>query len=510
MSNIELASANIFERFQASYKNQLDKIFLALPQGQNYRFGDINDLSGRIAAQLMALDVLPGDRVLAQTDKTPVTLALYLATLRIGAIFVPLHTAYTNSEVAYFIDDAQPKVFFCNAHQYNDLKRIAEQKGVTNTCILGNTEKEHFWKKAYECAPYTDVIPREPSDIAAFLYTSGTTGHPKAAMLSHDNLSSNALTLHNLWQFQPNDVLLHALPIFHVHGLFVALHCALLNASTVIYLPKYQPQAVRKALKHATVMMGVPTYYKRLLDIPEFNQDDCKNLRLFISGSAPMTEQLHQEWTKRTDTQILERYGMTEAGMISSNPYQGERIAGTVGYALPQVQVRIADEKGNELARGQVGVIETKGPNLFQGYWNMPEKTAQEFRSDGFFITGDLGRMAEDGRISILGREKDLIISGGYNIYPKEIEKILDQHPDIEESAVIGVPQSDLGECVIAIIVTKSKKHLETQSIEPLISSKLAKFKQPKKYFYIDELPKNAMGKVQKNILRQSYINTFQ
>ena len=305
MSNIKLASANIFERFQTSYKNQLDKTFLALPQGQNYRFGDINDLSGRIAAQLMALDVLPGDRVLAQTDKTPVTLALYLATLRIGAIFVPLHTAYTNSEVAYFIDDAQPKVFFCNAHQYNDLKRIAEQKGVTNTCILGNTEKEHFWKKAYGCAPYTDVIPREPSDIAAFLYTSGTTGHPKAAMLSHDNLSSNALTLHNLWQFQPNDVLLHALPIFHVHGLFVALHCALLNASTVIYLPKYQPQAVRKALKHATVMMGVPTYYKRLLDIPEFNQEDCKNLRLFISGSAPMTEQLHQEWTKRTDLSLI-------------------------------------------------------------------------------------------------------------------------------------------------------------------------------------------------------------
>lgn len=510
MSNIKLASANIFERFQTSYKNQLDKTFLALPQGQNYSFGDIDELSGRIATQLLTLDVLPDDRVLAQTDKTPATLALYLATLRIGAIFVPLNTAYTNSEIAYFMGDAQPKIFFCNAPQYDNLKLIAEQQGVAHTYILGNTEKKHFWKKACGCSPYTEVIPRDPLDIAAFLYTSGTTGHPKAAMLSHENLSSNALTLHSLWQFQPNDVLLHALPIFHVHGLFVALHCALLNASTLVYLPKYQPQAVRNALKQATVMMGVPTYYKRLLDIPEFNQDDCKNLRLFISGSAPMTEQLHQEWTKRTGTQILERYGMTEAGMISSNPYQGERIAGTVGYSLPQVQVRIADKKGNALAHDQVGVIETKGPNLFKGYWNMPEKTAQEFRSDGFFITGDLGRMAQDGRISILGREKDLIISGGYNIYPKEIEKLLDQHPDIEESVVIGAPQSDLGECVIALVVTNSERHIDAQNIEQFISSKLAKFKQPKKYLYIDELPKNAMGKVQKNILRQRYADTFQ
>ena len=501
----KLASANLFELFQASYANHLDDIFLSLPGGESYRFGDIDTLCAAMASCLIDLKVQPGQRILVQTDKSAATVALYLAVLRIGAVFVPLNTGYTPSEVAYFIRDAQPEVFFCTAAKLEILTPVAKAQGTSKILVLGDTKDEGFWKVASQSSGFKDVIPRDEEDLAAFLYTSGTTGRSKGAMLSHKNLASNAQTLHKLWQFEPGDVLLHALPIFHIHGLFVALHCAILNASKVLFLPSYEVNQVRQSLAEATVMMGVPTFYSRLLALEEFTGDDCRAVRLFISGSAPMTEPLHQEWTKRTGTKILERYGMTEAGMITSNPYQGERLPGTVGYALPGVSVRVADNQGNSLPAGEIGVIEVKGPNIFQGYWQMPEKTAEEFRPDGYFITGDVGLMTEDGRVSIVGREKDLIISGGYNIYPKEIEVLLDEHPAVNESAVIGITHPDLGESVAAVVVVQSGKQITEAELIEFVKESLARFKQPRQIFFVEALPRNAMGKVQKNLLREEY-----
>jgi len=499
-------SSNIFELFQDRYSNHLADTFLALPNGENYSFGDIDVLSARMARLLVEENVAPGDRVVLQTEKSAATVALYLAVLRIGAVFVPLNTAYTATEVEYFLSDASPKLFFCQKHSLAALESVANRCDVSRTFVLGTSTDEHFWKKSLESSPLKEVVPRAEEDLAAFLYTSGTTGRSKGAMLSHKNLASNAKTLHQLWQFESGDVLLHALPIFHIHGLFVALHCALLNASKVLFLPSFSVSEVLASLRaDATVMMGVPTFYSRLLGSSDFGAEECSNIRLFISGSAPMTEQVHHEWTERTGHKILERYGMTEAGMITSNPYVGERMPGTVGYPLPGVDVRIADENGVELDRGEIGCIEAKGPNIFQGYWQMPEKTAEEFRDDNFFITGDLGRMTKDGRVSIVGREKDLIISGGYNIYPKEIEVLVDEHELVNESAVIGVTHPDLGESVVAVVVAKTGATLDTKDLANFLQEKLARFKQPRKIYLVDELPRNTMGKVQKNLLRQQF-----
>lgn len=503
-------SSNLFELFQTSYSTHLNDTFLAFPNGENYSFGDIDDLSARMASLLVEENVVPGDRVVLQTDKSAATVALYLAVLRVGAVFIPLNTAYTASEVEYFLADANPKLFFCQEHNLTALEVVASDCGVSRTLVLGISAQEHFWNKSQNTAPLEGVVPRKAEDLAAFLYTSGTTGRSKGAMLSHKNLISNAQTLHQLWQFEPGDVLLHALPIFHIHGLFVALHCALLNASKVLFLPSFGVSEVLDALRGgATIMMGVPTFYTRLLASSDFSSEDCAKVRVFISGSAPMTEQVHQEWTDKTGQKILERYGMTEAGMITSNPYVGDRIPGTVGYALPGVEVRIADASGSILAPGEIGVIEAKGPNIFQGYWQMPEKTAEEFREDGFFITGDVGVMDDEGRVSIVGREKDLIICGGYNVYPKEIEVLLDEQDLVSESAVIGVPHPDLGECVVAVIVAKPDADLQEKELLSSVSSDLARFKQPKKVFFVDELPRNTMGKVQKNLLRKEYENTY-
>lgn len=498
---------NISQLFRQSYAESLDKTFLKLPDSSSYSFRDIDSLACSYAGVLVSKGLLEGERVMVQVKKTPEAVALYLAVLQVGGVFVPLNTAYTPNEVSYFINDAGPRVFVCDARNYENTQAVcSDASSEPELLTLGNIDHSQSLESLAENnIPFTEVKDRRNSDLAAFLYTSGTTGRSKGAMLSHSNLISNAQTLHQYWQFEEDDILLHALPIFHIHGLFVALHCALLNASTVLFQSKFDVKQVISSLSEATVMMGVPTFYTRLLAESDFTKHDCTGIRLFISGSAPMTEQVHQEWAERTGHQILERYGMTEAGMITSNPYDGERIPGTVGYPLPGVFARITNNDGKELSSGEIGNIEVKGPNIFQGYWKMPEKTAEEFREDDYFITGDLGVMAEDGRISIVGRGKDLIITGGYNVYPKEIEVMIDDLDEVQESAVIGLTDADFGESVCAVIVLKEKKSLTESQLIDAISANLARFKQPKKTFFVDELPRNTMGKVQKNILRTQF-----
>lgn len=499
--------SNISQLFRQSYAKSLDKPFLKLPNGASYSFGDIDSLACAYAGVLISKGLAEDDRVMVQVQKTPEAVALYLAVLQVGGVFVPLNTAYTLNEVSYFINDAEPGIFVCDPGKYeNTLPVCSNAPSMPALLTLGDAgHPQSLETLAINTPAFNEVKDRADDDLAAFLYTSGTTGRSKGAMLSHSNLISNAQTLHSYWQFEPTDVLLHALPIFHIHGLFVALHCALLNASTVLFQSKYDVKQIISSLSDATVMMGVPTFYTRLLAEAQFNKEHCKSVRLFISGSAPMTEQVHQEWTERTGHQILERYGMTEAGMITSNPYEGERIPGTVGYPLPGVSARITDDTGKPLPFGSIGNIEIKGPNIFQGYWKMPEKTAEEFRGDGYFISGDLGVMTDDGRISIVGRGKDLIITGGYNVYPKEIEVLIDELDSVQESAVIGLPHPDFGESVCAVIVVKPGNSLDDTHIQAALTDKLARFKQPRKIFFVDELPRNTMGKVQKNLLRDQY-----
>jgi malonyl-CoA/methylmalonyl-CoA synthetase len=454
--------------------------------------------------------VKPGDRVIVQVDKSAEAVILYLACLRAGAIYIPLNTAYTPAEVEYFMGDAEPQLFVCQPDQLDALQPVAEKLKVPYVKTLGAEGQGSLLDGLDSCDAHPEVIERSGDDLAAILYTSGTTGRSKGAMLSHANLQSNAEVLHEYWQWQDeSDVLLHALPIFHVHGLFVALHCALLGASPVYFLPRFNPQQVIEYLPKSTVMMGVPTFYTRLLDTAEFNQQACANMRLFIAGSAPLLADTHREFEQRTGHRILERYGMTETGMITSNPYVGERVAGTVGFALPGISVRIADDQGNELPRGETGVLEMTGPNVFKGYWRMPEKTAAEFRPDDWFITGDMALMDEDDRISIVGRAKDLIISGGYNIYPKEIESYIDEIAGVKESAVIGVPHPDFGEGVVAVVVADGSRDLGEQDIVNPLQGILARFKQPKRVYLVDQLPRNTMGKVQKAQLRETYNNSF-
>jgi len=496
---------NLYGLFRDRFKTCIDQPFLVSPGDSVCSYGDIDHLSACFATALLQEGVNSGDRVVVQVYKSPGAVALYLACLRIGAVYVPLNTAYTVAEVSYFLGDAAPALFVCRPESAGKFAGISTRAGVPVTLTLGDSQDGSFADRAEKLLPLDQLADRESDDVAAMLYTSGTTGRSKGAMLTLENLSSNALTLHEYWGFRPGDVLLHALPIFHVHGLFVALHCAMLNASSVIFLPKFDTNAVRKALPDTTVMMGVPTFYTRLLADAGFAREDCRNMRLFISGSAPLNEQTFAEFEQRTGHRILERYGMTETSMITSNPLKGERLAGTVGYALPGVEVRVADESGKPLPPGTVGSVELKGPNVFTGYWQMPEKTKQDFRKDGFFITGDLGTLAENGRLSLVGRSKDLIISGGYNIYPKEIESVIDGLPGVVESAVIGIPHPDFGESAMAVVVTTRDKPASEALIIEATAKQLARFKQPRRVILVDELPRNSMGKVQKNILRDRY-----
>jgi malonyl-CoA/methylmalonyl-CoA synthetase len=427
--------------------------------------------AGRAAAALIAKGVEPGDRVAMQAEKSPEGVMLYLACLKAGAVFLPLNTAYTQTEIDYFLKDAEPKVFVRDAAAF-----VAEAAGLP---------------------PLETPVARGADDLASLIYTSGTTGRSKGAMLSHANLAANALALHEAWGFTKDDVLLHALPIFHVHGLFVALHCALLSGAPMVWLAKFNEADVIEGLKRATVMMGVPTFYTRLLARADFTRAVAAHMRLFISGSAPLLESTFAEFERRTGKRILERYGMSEAVIITSNPLKGARIAGSVGYPLPGVDLRIAG--------GETGVIEIKGPSVFSGYWRMPGKTRENFTADGYFITGDVARRDEDGRVWISGRAKDLIISGGYNVYPKEIELLLDEMPGVTESAVIGCPHRDFGEAVVAIVIGAG----EEKAMIAAAREKLAAFKAPKRVFFVDELPRNAMGKVQKNVLRETYKDVF-
>jgi len=497
-------NSNLYLLFSEAISASDDIDFLHVPHGPSLKYRDTDEASGRFHSTLASLGVTKGDRVVVQVGKSIESVLLYLACLRIGAIYIPLNTAYTPAEVSYFIDDAEPRVFICDPLAHTSLGSVLHEK-VAHILTLSANGTGSLVDLYNEKDAVNDIVDCSAEDLAAILYTSGTTGRSKGAMLSHSNLSSNAQVLHQYWQFQHGDILLHALPIFHVHGLFVALHCALLNGSTIYFLPHFDADTVLQQLPTSTVMMGVPTFYTRLLDRPDFTRDLCDNMRLFISGSAPLLAETHVEFEQRTGHRILERYGMTETGMITSNPYDGERIAGTVGYALPGESVRIADDEGNEIARGETGVLEVKGPNVFQGYWRMPEKTRDEFREDGWFITGDLATMSDDGRVTIVGREKDLIISGGYNIYPKEIELAIDECDGVKESAVIGTPHADFGEGVVAVVVTEDGVEIDESDILETLSGQLARFKQPKRIFFVDELPRNTMGKVQKNTLREDY-----
>ena len=462
---------NLYQLIQSRFPADRAKACFCLPDGRAVSYAMLEEGVGRAAALLRAKGVKPGDRVAAQVEKSVGSVMLYLATLKVGAIYAPLNTAYTEAELKYFIADLEPALVV------DDIRPFAGQ--------------------SHAYAPDPVIEPVAQHDIAAIIYTSGTTGRSKGAMLSHANLAANAEALIQTWGYTQEDVLLHALPIFHVHGLFIALHCALMTGSSMLWLDKFSESEVLAALPRATVMMGVPTFYTRLLANPQFTREAASHMRVFISGSAPLLESTFSQFEARTGKRILERYGMSEAVIITSNPLNGERVAGSVGFALPGVQLRIEG--------GEIGAIEIKGPSVFAGYWRNPEKTAEDFTIDGFFKTGDLGRQDRDGRVWITGRAKDLIISGGYNVYPKEIELVLDELPGVSESAVIGVPHKDFGEGVVAVCIAEA----DEAAIITAAREKLANFKAPKRVVCVDELPKNAMGKVQKNVLRARYKDLF-
>lgn len=479
-----------------------------LPDGRTISYGGALDISGRLANALVGFGVKTGDRVAVQVAKSIEAALLYVACVRVGAIFLPLNTAYTSAEIDYFLSDAGAALFVCDPAKADDMAPVAQANGARLE-TLGGASNGTLFDAALKSKPEFTNIARGDDDLAAILYTSGTTGRSKGAMLSHANLLSNAVALKSLWQFTSDDVLLHALPIFHTHGLFVALNVTLLSGCSMIFMPGFDNNAVIENLPKATTMMGVPTFYTRLLDDERFTKDLVAHMRLFVSGSAPLLAETHVQFEALTGQRILERYGMTETNMNTSNPYEGERRAGTVGFPLPGVSVRIANpENGEALPQGDVGVIEVRGPNVFQGYWKMPEKTAEEFRDDGFFITGDLGTIDADGYITIVGRSKDLIISGGYNIYPKEVELLLDDQPGVIESAVVGVPHPDFGEAVVAVLVAASPD-LDVDKVGASIRDQIARFKQPKHIAIINELPRNTMGKVQKKILRDTFKDLF-
>jgi malonyl-CoA/methylmalonyl-CoA synthetase len=447
--------------------------------------------------------------VAVQIEKSPQSLAIYAACVQAGLIFLPLNTAYTASELSYFVEDSGARVLICDPKSQESLTPLAQTTGAQLETMnaLGSGS---FAQKAAPQPTEFSTVPRKAEDLAAFLYTSGTTGRSKGAMLRQNNLLSNAEVLTDHWAFSATDVLLHALPIFHTHGLFVATNIALLSGCKILFLPKFDREAIIALLPQATSMMGVPTFYTRLLDDPRFDRALTGHMRLFISGSAPLLAETHKLFEERSGHRILERYGMTETNMSTSNPYEGERRAGTVGFPLPGIELKITDSTtGETLPQGDIGEIEVRGANVFKGYWNMPEKTAEELRSDGFFITGDLGMIDADGYVHIVGRNKDLIISGGFNIYPKEIEAVLDAQEGVLESAVIGVPHPDFGETVLALIVPSAERAPDLDAIHAQISQSLARFKLPKKLILLPELPRNTMGKVQKNTLRDQFRDLF-
>jgi malonyl-CoA/methylmalonyl-CoA synthetase len=498
-------NANLYALFESRFPEDRTACCIETHEGLYYSWNDVDRASAKMANLLKGLDLEKGARVAVQVEKSPEALILYLATIRAGYVYLPLNVAYRAAEMAYFIDNAQPEVVVCSPQNFGWISQIAFASGTKHVFTLGDDRTGSLLTRAALQSNSFDTAVSAPDDLAAILYTSGTTGRSKGAMLSHENLSSNALVLQEYWRWQPGDVLLHALPLFHVHGLFVASHGALLNGSKMIFLPRFDTAEVLRCLPRATVFMGVPTYYVRLLAEPSFDKDLCAGMRLFVSGSAPLLMDTFDQFRERTGRTILERYGMSETTMLVSNPYEGDRIGGTVGLPLPGVSVRVVKGDGTTCGVDEVGDIQVKGPNVFRGYWRMPEKTAEEFTQDGYFKTGDVGKFDARGYLSIIGRSKDLIISGGYNVYPKEVESFIDEMEGVVESAVIGVPHPDFGEAVTAVVVTKTDNALTEQEIIDELKSKIANFKVPKRVFFVHDLPRNTMGKVQKNMLRDQF-----
>ena len=485
-----------------------DTPFLHLADGRVISYRRFLNTAAQIANVTARMGLQPGDRVAVQVEKTPEALALYAACVQAGLVFLPLNTAYTVEELTYFIENSGASLVVCDEQNEDQLKSVSTPMGasvVTLNADGGGTLMDQAAAMPVNFA----TADRTGDDLAVFLYTSGTTGRSKGAMLTQNNLLSNARTLAKEWRFSPDDVLMHALPIFHAHGLFVATNVSLIAGSRMVFLPKFDLDNIITLMPTTTAMMGVPTFYTRLLNDARFTKELTAHMRLFVSGSAPLLADTHVQFENRTGHRILERYGMTETSMNTSNPYDGERRAGTVGFPLPGVELKVCDAEGSPLPQGEIGVIEVRGPNVFCGYWQMPEKTAAELREDGFFITGDLGRIDEDGYVHIVGRNKDLIISGGYNVYPKEVELALDDQPGVLESAVIGVPHPDFGETVVGVIVAEPDAHPNLEAIQAAISSGLARYKHPRKLIKLDELPRNTMGKVQKNALRAQFKDLF-
>jgi len=498
------------EKLRAASLSAENRLFLRNHQnGEELTYRDFFDNAERLAKVLVAIGVAPGDRVAVQAPKTMAMLELYVATVLAGGVFLPLNTAYTASEITYFLTDAEPRVFVCDPAREDALSLVAKEAGVAKVLTIDADESGSLVDLRDVAAPGFKAVARGPNDLAAILYTSGTTGRSKGAMLTHQALASNAETLKDVWRFSAEDVLIHALPIFHTHGLFVATNITLMAGSSCIFMSKFDAGDVLGYMPKATVLMGVPTFYVRLIEA-EGLAEASANMRLFVSGSAPLLAETHDRWREVTGHAILERYGMTETNMNTSNPYDGDRRAGTVGFPLPGVELIVTDPAtGSLLSQGETGVLEVRGPNVFSGYWKMAEKTAEELRDTGLFITGDLGRIDADGYVHIVGRQKDLIISGGYNIYPKEIELLIDELPGVIESAVIGVPHPDFGEAVVAVIVAQDGAEVSAQEILSGIKDNLAGFKQPKRIKFVKALPRNAMGKVQKKALREVYAAEF-
>ena len=512
-----MSNQNLFVALRDAFPADLDRTAVETDDGLIYSWRDLDRASAMMANLLDSLDLPPASRVAVQVEKSVEAMVLYLATLRAGHVFLPLNTAYQSAEIEYFIGNAEPAVVVCSPKNFGWVSKIAFSAGTRSVFTLGDDRTGSLLQRAALQSDRHIPADRQDDDLAAILYTSGTTGRSKGAMLTHGNMRSNAVMLRDYWRWQPDDVLIHALPIFHVHGLFVAIHGALINGSKMIWLSKFDPKLVIAKFPEATVFMGVPTLYVRMLAEPMLTKAQAAHMRLFIAGSAPLLMETFKHWEDRTGHTILERYGMSETVMLTSNPcgpdvrHGGatERRGGTVGFPLPGVALRVTGDDGQPVPAGEIGGIQVQGPNVFKGYWRMPEKTAEEFTADGFFKTGDVGKVGNDGYVTIVGRSKDLIISGGYNVYPAEIEATINDMPGVAESAVIGVPHPDFGEVGVAVIIAKPGATVDPDRVIATLKSQLANFKIPKRCLVVNELPRNTMGKVQKNLLREQYKGSF-
>lgn len=499
------SSANLFSALRSAFPKNLDSTAVETDTGLFYSWRDLERGSAMMANHLASLNLPAGSRIAVQVDKSVEALMLYLATLRAGHVFLPLNTAYQSAEIGYFIGNAEPAVVVCTPANFGWVSKLAFKAGTPWVFTMGDDRTGTLLDRSAQCADVHTPVASKHDDVGVIIYTSGTTGRSKGAMLTHGNMLSNAQVLKDYWAWRKGDVLIHALPIFHVHGLFVAIHGALLNGSKMLWFGKFDPKRVIASMPRASVFMGVPTLYVRMLAEAALTKAQVANMRLFVSGSAPLLMDTFQAWQERTGFTILERYGMSETVMLSSNPFDGQRRGGTVGFPLPGVTLRVRDDQGKPVPKGEIGAIEVKGPNIFKGYWRMPEKTAEEFTKDGFFKTGDVGKFDADGYVTIVGRSKDLIISGGYNVYPAELETFLNDIPGVAESAVVGVPHPDFGEVGVAVVVAREGVTLVPADLIARMKSGLANFKVPKQCHVLKELPRNTMGKVQKNLLRDQY-----